>query len=157
DLAWQFNPSALAKSKAPDVFVKFLIADAESKFRCPDVARFDQNVAHAQIAKRAMIVQSGASIVPEAVLAKNLRIRTQLVFIENRGSGDDLEGRTWLLHVDDGPVFHLFGLRLGAWFYIKFRGVGEGQDFACLRPHQNDRGLLWRVPLHRRVDFVFDN
>ena len=84
------------------------------KFRCPDVARFNQNVADAQIAKRAMIVQSGATIVPEAVLTKNLRIRTQLAFIESRGSSYDLEGGTRFHHVDDGPVFHLFGLGLGA-------------------------------------------
>jgi hypothetical protein len=91
DLTRQFNSGALAKSKAPDVFVKFLVADAQSKFRCPDVARFDQNVADAQIAKRAMIVKRGATIIPEAVLTKNLRIRTQLAFVESRGGGYDLE------------------------------------------------------------------
>src|SRR5262249_29178460 len=100
--------------KAPDVLVKFLVADAQGKFRCPDVARFNQDVADAQIAERAMIVKSRATIIPDAVLTKKLRIRPQLPFIESRRSGYDLEGGTRFHHVGGGSVFHLFGLRLGA-------------------------------------------
>ena len=72
DLTRQTHPRALPKAKAADVFVKFLVADGQSEFRRPDVTRFDQNVADAQIAIRVMIVKRGAAVVPDAVFAKNL-------------------------------------------------------------------------------------
>ena len=71
NLAGQFNSCALAKSEASNVLVKFLFADSECEFGRSDVARFDKNVAHTQIRKRAMIVQGGAAEIPETVLAKN--------------------------------------------------------------------------------------
>src|SRR5262249_33960709 len=114
DFTGQFNSGSLTKSKAPDVFVKFLVADGQSKLCCSNVARLDQNVADAQIAIGAVIMKRGATIIPDAVLTKNLRIGPELAFVESRGSGYDLKGGTWFHHVDDGAVFHLFGLSLGA-------------------------------------------
>src|SRR5262245_23648197 len=104
-----------------------------------------------------MIVKRGATIVPEAVLTKNLGIRTQLAFIQSGGGSYDLESGTWFHHVDDGPVFHLFGLSFGPEVLIKVRTVGDSQDFTRLRTHQDDGRLLWRIFLHRRVDFVLDD
>src|SRR4029077_840531 len=37
------------------------------------------------------------------------------------------------------------------------RSIGDRQDFSRLRPHQNNRGLLRRILLHRGVDFVLDD
>ena len=53
DFAGQFDPRAFAKTKAPDVFVKFLVAQADGQLGCADVARFHQNVLHAQLPVRA--------------------------------------------------------------------------------------------------------
>src|SRR5215831_19327431 len=114
DLTRQFNSRTLAKSKTTDVFVKLLVADAQGKFGCSDVARFNENLAHAQISERAMIVQGRATIVPQAVLAEELRIRPHLVLIQSGCGGYNLERGTRFHHVDYGPVFHLFGLRFGA-------------------------------------------
>ncbi len=112
DLARQFNSRALAKPEAANVFVEFLIADAQSQFGRADIAGFDENVAHAQITKRAVIVQSGSTEIPKAVLAKNFGIRSHLMLVQGGGGGDNLESRTRFHHVDDGPVFHLFRLCL---------------------------------------------
>src|SRR5262245_65569612 len=81
DLTRQFNSRSLAKSKAPNVFVKFLVADGEREFRRTDVARFDQNIADAQITIRAVIVKWRATIIPNTVFTKNLRIWAQLAFV----------------------------------------------------------------------------
>ena len=104
-----------------------------------------------------MIVQGRTAEIPETVLAKDCRIGPQLVFVESRGGCDDLESRARLHHVDDGSVFHLFRLRFGALVQIEIRPIGHRQDFACLRPHQNNGGFLRRILLHRGVDFVLDD
>ena len=113
DLAGQLNSRALAESEASNVFVKLLLAYTEAKFGRSDIARFDENLAHTEIRKRAMIVQDGAAEVPETVLTKNRRIRPHLAFIESCGGCDNLEGGARLHHVNDRPVFHLIrpGLR----------------------------------------------
>src|SRR5438128_4592869 len=109
DLTGQLNSGALAEPETSNVFVKLLFAHAQSEFGRSDVARFDKNIAHAQIRKGAMIVQCSAAKVPEAVLTKDRRIRPQLAFVESSGGCYDLESRARFHHVDDGPVFHLIG------------------------------------------------
>src|SRR4030095_7957050 len=104
-----------------------------------------------------MIVQSRAAEIPETILAKNRRIRPKLAFVESRSGGNDLEGGSRLHHVDDGPVFHFFGLGLGAKIQVEIRPICHCEDFSRLRPHQNNRGLLWRILLHRGVDLVLNN
>ena len=61
-----------------------------------------------------MIVQGGPVEIPEAIFTKDGRIRPKLAFVERRGRGHDLERGTRFHHVDDGAVFHLFGLRFGS-------------------------------------------
>src|SRR5207247_4874082 len=80
DLAWQLNSCALAKSEASNVLVEFLFAHSEREFGRSDVARFDENFAHAEVRKRAMVVQRCTAELPEAVLTKDARIRPQLAF-----------------------------------------------------------------------------
>jgi hypothetical protein len=111
DLAWQLNSCALAKSEASNVLVEFLFAHSEREFGRSDVARFDENFAHPEVRKCAMVVQHCTAELPEAVLTKDARIRPQLAFIESGGSGDNFESRARLHHVDDCPVLHLIGLR----------------------------------------------
>src|SRR5205823_9918263 len=91
NLARQLNSCALAESEASNVFVKFLVAHSESKFSRSDIARFDEDLAHAQIRKRAMIVQSSTAEIPETVLTKNRRIGVHLTLIESGGGRHDLE------------------------------------------------------------------
>src|SRR5207302_4899937 len=110
----KLNSGALAKSKAADVFVKLLLTNAEGKLGRANIARFNQNVADAEIRKRPVIVQSGATEIPEAIFTKDRRIRPEPVFIYHCGRGHDLEGGTRFHHVDDGAVFHFFWFRLGA-------------------------------------------
>ena len=112
DLARELNSSALTKSKPANVFVKLFFANAESKLGCPDVARFDQNVAHAQVSKGAMIMQVCAAVVPKAVFTKKGGIRGEFMLVEGGGRGNNLESGTGLHHVDDGPVFHFLRLCL---------------------------------------------
>src|SRR5262249_50434036 len=114
NLAPQFNSGALTKSKTGGGFVKIFVADGQSKVFWPHVARLYHKIPGAQINQTSMIWKRGATIIPEAVFTKNLGIGPQLAFVENSGGGYDLEGGTRLHHVDDGPVFHLFGLGLGA-------------------------------------------
>ena len=114
DLARQFDSCAFAESKAANVLVKFLVTDAHGEFRRADVARFNENLANTQIPESAMVVQNGAAIVPSAVLAEHFRVWPQLVLIQCRRGGYNLESRTGFHHVDDGPVFHLFWFRVGA-------------------------------------------
>jgi len=45
DFARQLNSGALAKSKAPDVFVEFLVADAESKLKEAAGSTWDKDIA----------------------------------------------------------------------------------------------------------------
>src|SRR5437667_795266 len=96
DLAGQLNSRALAKSEAANVLVELLFAYTEREFSCSDVARFNENVAHAKVRKRAVVVQGGAAELPETILAKDLRIRPQLAFIESGGGRDNLESRARL-------------------------------------------------------------
>src|SRR5205823_10391917 len=49
DLARQLNSRALAKSEPSDVLVEFLIADRQCELSRSDIARLDENVAHAQL------------------------------------------------------------------------------------------------------------
>src|SRR5256885_16655013 len=70
DFPGQFHPGAFAKTESSDVLVKLLISQANRKFGRTDIARFHQNIAHAQLAVSAMIVQRSAAIVPHPVLAK---------------------------------------------------------------------------------------
>ena len=113
DLSGKLNPRPLAKSKPADVFVEFLIADAKCEFGRSDVARFHQNVFHAQIREWPMIVQRRSAKIPDAVFTKDHGIRAHLFFIERRRGRHNLKSGTRLHHVDDGAVFHLFrfGLR----------------------------------------------
>src|SRR2546430_2675265 len=114
DFTRQLDSGPLAKTESAYVFVESLLAHAQGEFGCADIARFDENVADAQIRKCAMIVQGCAAEIPETVLAKDRRIGPQLAFVESSGGGNDLEGGARLHHVDDGPVFHFFRLRFGA-------------------------------------------
>ena len=85
DFTGQFDPGALAKSKAPDVFVEFLVADRDRQLRRADVARFHENVPHAQVPVGLVIVQRPSAKIPKAVLAKNGRVGPNLVLIQGRG------------------------------------------------------------------------
>ena len=134
-----------------------MVAHAEREFGRADVARFDENVLHAQIGEGPVIVQDAIAICPRAVFAKNDRVGTHFVFVERGGGGDNLECRAWLHHVDDGAILHLLGFRFGAMIEIKRRAIRHGEDLPGLRTHQNDRRLLRRVFAHGRVDFVFDD
>ena len=51
NFAGQFDPGALAETETADVFVKFLFAEAERELGRADVARFHENVLHAQFAE----------------------------------------------------------------------------------------------------------
>src|SRR5207302_1929438 len=82
--ARKLDASSFAKTKTPDVFVKFLIAEADGEFGRADVARFYQNVFDAQISERGVIVQRGAAIVPDSVFAKNVGIEAELVLVARR-------------------------------------------------------------------------
>src|SRR5262249_13010859 len=130
DLTWQFNSGPLAKTESANVFVEPLFAHTQRKLGRADVARLHQNIADAQIRKRAMIMEGAASEIPEAVLAKDRRIGAKLAFVKSSGGGNDLERRAWLHHVDDGPVFHFFSLRFRAKIQVKIRSIGHCQDFA---------------------------
>src|SRR5438876_2967487 len=114
DLTGELNSGALTKSEAADVFVKLLFANVDRELGCADVARLDENVAHAQVRERAVIVQGGATEIPETIFAKDGRIRPELAFIERGGGRHDFEGRTRLHHIDDGAIFHFLGLCFGA-------------------------------------------
>src|SRR5262245_64352555 len=81
----------------------------------------------------------------------------ELAFVESSSGRNDLEGRARLHHVDDGPVFHFFGLRVKAKVQVEIRPIGHCENFARLRPHQNDRGFLRRIFLRRGVDLVLNN
>ena len=79
------------------------------------------------------------------------------MLVQRGGRGDDLEGRAGLHHVDDGAVFHLLRLRVGAEIEIKIRPIRQREDLAGLRSHQDDRRLLRGVLAHRGVEFVLDD
>src|SRR5437870_12974157 len=104
-----------------------------------------------------MVVQGGAAEIPETIFAEDRRIGAKLAFIERGGRCHDLESRTRFHHIDDGAVFHFLGLRFGATIQIEIRAISYREDFARLRPHQNNRSFLRSVLLHRGVDFVLHN
>src|SRR5437762_367780 len=106
DFTRQLDSGPLAKTESAYVFVESLLAHAQGKFGCADIARFDEDVADTQIRKCAMIVQGRAAEIPKTVLAKDRRIRPQFAFVESSGCGNDLKSGAGLHHVDDGPVFH---------------------------------------------------
>jgi hypothetical protein len=57
NFARQFDAGAFAKTETADVFVKFLLAEHERELGRADVARLNENVLHAQLAVRLVIVQ----------------------------------------------------------------------------------------------------
>src|SRR4051812_23897140 len=57
DLSWQLDAGALAKSETPNVLVKLLVAHAHSEFGRADIARFDQDILHRQLAVTFVVVQ----------------------------------------------------------------------------------------------------
>src|SRR5216684_7967682 len=91
DLTGKLDPGALTKTEAANVLIEFLLADATGEFGRADVARFDEDVLHAQLPERPMIVQRASSEIPDAILAKNHRVKTDLVLIERGGSSHNLE------------------------------------------------------------------
>ena len=157
DFAGQFDSSAFTKTETADVFVKFLLADAEGEFGCADVARFDENVLHRQVREGPVVVQGGPAKIPEAFFTENRRIGIDFAFVEGGCRGHDFESGARLHHVDDGAVFHFLRLRFRAPIEIKIRAVGHRQDFASLRPHQNNDCFFRSVFPHGGVDFIFDD
>ena len=89
-----------------------------------------------------MIVQDGAAKLPKTILTKNRRFRLELMFIERRRGSHNLKSGTRFHHIDDGAVFHFLGLRFRAEIKIKIRAIRHGEDFASLRPHQDNRRFL---------------
>src|SRR5213075_1741478 len=91
DFAGQLDPRPLAESKAPDVLVEFLLPDRNRQLRSADIARFHQDVPHAQLSIGFVIVQRPSSKIPKTVFAKNCRVETNLMLIQRGSSADDLE------------------------------------------------------------------
>ena len=134
-----------------------MITEADGEFGRADVARPYQNVFDAQIGEGGVIVQRGAAVVPDSVFAKYVGIEVELVLVERGGGGDNFEGRARLHHIADGAIFHLLRFRIGAAIEIECRPVGHGEDFAGLRPHQDDDRFLRRILAHGGVQFIFNN
>ncbi len=159
DFARQLDAGAVAKTKAADVFVELLFAQHHRQLGRADVAGMDENILHGQsaVAFVAVIVERPAEDIPDAVLAEDDRVETDLAFVERRRRGDDLEGRARLHQVDDGAVFHLLRFRFRAKIEIKVGSVCHGQDLAGLRPHQDDGRLGRPVFAHGGVELVLDD
>src|SRR5437588_10804277 len=131
NFAWKLDPGPLTKTKTPDVFVKFLIANTDGELGRDDVARFNENVFDAQIGKRGVIVQRGAAVVPDSVFAKDVGIEAKLVLIERGRGGDDFKRRTRLHHVADRAIFILLRFFIGAAFVIERWQFVLELDFSC--------------------------
>src|SRR5207244_7322356 len=91
NFARKFNPRPFAKTKTANVFVEFLIAESDGKFGRADVARFHENVFDAEVGERGMIVERRAAVVPNALLAKDVGIESELVLVERGCRRDDFE------------------------------------------------------------------
>src|ERR1700730_15616287 len=85
NFAGKLDPCALTESKTSDVFVKFLVTQRDGQFCSANVTRLHENVFDAKIAKRGVIVERCAAVVPHAVLAKNVGVEAELMFVESSG------------------------------------------------------------------------
>src|SRR5207249_180513 len=63
--------------------MEILFPYTEGEFCRSNIARFNENVAHSKVSKRAVVVQRGAAEIPETVLTKDARVRPHLAFIES--------------------------------------------------------------------------
>src|SRR2546421_7392119 len=99
NFARQLDAGPIAKAEAANVFVKLLLADGEGELGRADVARFYENVLHAQIGVSLVIMQRPPAKIPETVFAKDRRVGTDLALVQGRLGRDDLEGRARVHHV----------------------------------------------------------
>src|SRR5262249_46937266 len=137
-LSRQLDAGLRSESEPADVVVEVGVLETQADLDGADVARVLEDLGGAEDAERLVIAYRRSAHTYRSHLAVEQIAGMDQVLLERRGHRDDLECRAGLVGVDDRAVLASLRLRLAGPVRVVGRLVGQRQDVAVVRIHDDD-------------------